>query len=221
MATCKIYRFAAGEAADHEVDASSFGVRAPRRVQREAVLMYKANQRAGTHDTLDRSEVSFTKRKPWKQKHTGRARSGKKSSPIWRGGGVAHGPHPRDYSYGVPRKALRAATRAAVAGKFLDGEVAFIDALELDAPSTSRMASILRALGVDRSFLLVLPERDESVYKSARNIAGARILPACEVNAYEVLRRRHLVLVGDALERLLERLGPAQPAGADAGEEPR
>jgi large subunit ribosomal protein L4 len=214
MATCKIYRFGTGDAADHEVDASAFGVRSPRRVQREAVLMYQANLRAGTHDTLDRSEVNYTKKKPWKQKGTGRARSGKKSSPIWRGGGVAHGPHPRDYRYDVPRKALRAATRAAIAGKFIDGEVACIDELKLEAPSTKTIVAAMKALGVDRSFLIVTPETDSVAWRSVRNIQGGRILPAAEVNAYEVLKHRHLVLVGDALDRLLARLGPAQPEEA-------
>ena len=153
MADCNVYRFADGSVTSQGVDTSAFGSRAPRKVLREAVLMYQANRRAGTHATLDRSDITGSIKKPWKQKHTGRARAGRKSSPIWRSGGVAHGPHPRDYSYGVPRKALRAATRSAVAGKFLDGEVAFIDAISLEAPSTKTMAKLLAALGVDRTFL--------------------------------------------------------------------
>ncbi len=214
MTTCKQYRFSTGEVGEIDVDSSAFGTRAPLRVQREAVLMYLANKRAGTHDTLDRSEVAATKRKPWKQKHTGRARAGKKSSPIWKGGGVAHGPHPRDYRYDVPRKALRVAARAAVAGKFNDGQVAFIDAVDLEAPSTKRMIAAARALGADRTFLVVVPERNENAWKSVRNIAGGHMLPACDVNAYEVLRHRELIFVGDALDKLAARLGKAQPAAA-------
>lgn len=212
MTQCKFYSFADGAVVDRDIDATSFGTRSPRRVQREAVLMYQANLRAGTHDTLNRADVTATKHKPWKQKGTGRARSGRKSSPIWRGGGVAHGPHPRDYSYGVPRKALRAATRAAVCGKFLDNEVAAIDTLTFEEPSTKKMAAVLAALGVQGSFLIVVPEYDEMAWKSVRNISGGRMMTAADVNAYEVLKHRTLILVGDALERVAERVGPAAPA---------
>lgn len=216
MPQCKHLRFASASVEDRDVDASTFGSRAPRRLLREAVLMYQCNQRAGTHDTLNRADVTAHKKKPWRQKGTGRARPGRKSSPIWRGGGVAHGPHPRDYSYGMPRKALRAATRAAVCGKFLDGEVATIDAFDLQEPSTKKMAAALAALGMQGSFLLVVPEHDEAAWKSVRNIAGARMMTADDVNAYEVLKHRNLIFVGDALERVAERVGPAAPAAVEA-----
>ena len=211
MSQCKFYRFADSAVEDRDLDATSFGARAPRRILREAVLMYQANLRAGTHDTLNRADVRANKRKPWKQKGTGRARAGRKSSPIWRGGGVAHGPHPRDYSYGMPRKALRAATRAAICGKFLDDEVAAIDALQFEEPSTKKMAAVLAALGVQGSFLLVVPEYDEMAWKSVRNIAGGRMMTAADVNAYEVLKHRTLIFVGSALELVSERVGPAGP----------
>jgi len=213
MADCNVYRFSDGSVASQGVDTSAFGSRSPRRVLREAVLMYQANQRAGTHAALDRSDVTGSIKKPWKQKHTGRARAGRKSSPIWRSGGVAHGPHPRDYSYGVPRKALRAATRSAVAGKFLDGAVVFVDALALEEPSTRTMAKLLSALGVRGAFLLVLPEPNDFAWKSVRNIPGARMMTADDVNAYAVLRSRTVIFVGDALDKLAGRVGFATPAG--------
>jgi len=217
MAELKCYRSGEGRVEPLEVDTEAFGRRSPRRVQREAVLMYQANQRAGTHDTLDRSEVAGSKRKPWKQKHTGRARAGSRRSPLWRGGGVIHGPHPRDYSYSMPRKALRVATRAALAGKFLDQEVVFVDRFAFDAPSTKRAASLLAALGVERTALVVLPERDEAAWKSFRNIPGCRVLPADDVNAYEVLRHRTVVLTPASFEALQRRLGTVGAPGA--GEE--
>ncbi len=220
MAEFKVYRFAEGTTGTMEVDTSAFGRRSPRRVQREAVLMYQANARAGTHDTLTRAEVNDSKRKPWNQKHTGRARAGFKGSPIWKGGGIIHGPHPRDYSYNVPRKALRAATRAALSGKLADGEVLFIDALAFERPATKRFAAMLKSLGLRGRTLLVLPERDENVWKSARNVPDVSVIPASDVNAYELLRHRNVLLTPRSLELLAERVGMRPAADDTAADEP-
>jgi large subunit ribosomal protein L4 len=212
MGDCKLFNSTDGSVGSVSVEDEVFGRRSPRRVQREAILMYQANQRAGTHDTLDRSEVRATKKKPWKQKGTGRARAGKKSSPVWRGGGVAHGPHPRDYSYALPRKMLRVAARAALAGKFNDDEVVFSDSLSFDAPSTKKGASMLASLGVDRTCLVVTAEHSDGTYKSLRNIPGVRVMPASDVNAHEVLRHRYLLLTQASFDALRGRL--AKPARA-------
>lgn len=206
MAMLKFLHAADGRVETRDVDVSVFGRRSPRRVQREAVLMYLANRRAGTHDTLTRAEVNATIRKPWKQKHTGRARAGRTSSPLWRGGGIIFGPHPRDYSYAVPRKALRAATRAALAGKFQAGEVAVVDVIGASRPNTRSMAKLLASVGADRTCLVVLPERDDNVWKSLRNIPGASCRTADEVNAYDVLSHRMLVVSEAALAQLRTRL---------------
>ncbi len=216
MGECKLYKAADASVGTVSIDVTAFGRRSPRRVQREAVLMYQANLRAGTHDTLDRSEVRATKKKPYKQKGTGRARAGKRSSPIWRGGGVAHGPHPRDYSYAVPRKALRVAARAAIAGKLRDGEVAFVDSLAFDAPSTKKAAAMLAALGIERTCLVVTAERNENAWKSLRNLPGVRVMPASDVNAYEVLRHRHLLLTQEAFGALRGRLAAAKTESSAA-----
>lgn len=217
MANFKHYRFADGQLGTLDVDVASFGARSPRRVQRDAVLMYLANQRAGTHDTKTRAEVNDSKIKPWKQKHTGRARAGFKGSPLWRGGGIIHGPHPRDYSYALPRKELRVATRAALAGKFKDGEVAFVDALDLGGkPSTSRVAAMIQSLGMRGKWLVVLPDSDETAWKSARNIEDVTVVRADDLNAYDVLAHRTVVFVGDALERVRTRVGPAAKERANA-----
>ena len=210
MADCKIYRFADGSTGTIAVDASSFGVRAPRRVQRGAVLMYQANRRAGTHDTLTRAEVNDSKIKPWKQKHTGRARAGFKGSPLWVGGGIIHGPHPRDYSYSLPRKELRVATRAALAAKFRDGEVALVDGFALEAPKTKRIAQIIESLEMRGRWLIVLPEQDENVWKSARNIEGVSVVRAADVNAYDLLKNRTVIFTPKSLELVRERIGPAR-----------
>jgi len=216
MGDCKLFNSADGSVGSVTVDADAFGRRSPRRVQREAILMYQANQRAGTHSTLRRADVRATKKKPWKQKSTGRARAGKASSPIWRGGGVAHGPHPRDYSYAVPRKALRVAARAAMAGKLHDDEVIFSDSLAFEAPNTKKGAAMLASLGIDRTCLVVTAEHSENTYKSMRNIPGVHVMPACDVNAHELLRHRNVLLTQAAFDALLGRIGaPAFNSGPD------
>jgi large subunit ribosomal protein L4 len=208
MAQVKYYRFSAGKVESQEVDAETFGRRSPRRVQREAVLMYRANARAGTHDTLRRSEVNGSIRKPWKQKHTGRARAGRVTSPLWRGGGIIFGPHPRDYSYALPRKALRAATCAALAGKLQAGAVSFVDAIEVKSPRTKTMTAMLSALGAESTCLIVVPESDENVWKSARNIPGTTVKAAADVNAFDILSHRTVVITTRSFEMLKERVGP-------------
>lgn len=215
MMQMKYFRSADGKVDSIDIDEDVFGRRSPRRVQREAVIMYLANRRLGTHDTLTRAEVNATIRKPWKQKHTGRARAGRASSPLWRGGGVIFGPHPRDYSYAIPRKQLRVATRASLAGKLKDGEVIFVDALEFTAPKTRAMSKMFSALGIDRTCLVVVPERDENVWKSARNLPGASVRTADEVNAYDVLSHRTVLVTTKAFEMLKSRVGaPARKEGA-------
>lgn len=210
MATLKIYRFSDSKVGSTDVDVTALGTRSPRRVQREAVLMYQANRRAGTHDTLTRAEVNDSKIKPWKQKHTGRARAGFKGSPLWPGGGIIHGPHPRDYGYAMPRKQLRAATRAALAGKFRDGEIAMVHGLEFDKPSTKRFASMIGAFGLRGPWLVVVPEQDENVWKSARNVEGVSLARAADVNAYDLLKNRTVIFTERALELVRERVGPAR-----------
>jgi large subunit ribosomal protein L4 len=210
MPSFKLYRFSDGGVGATDVDTASFGARSPRRILREAVLMYQANQRAGTHDTLTRAEVNDSKIKPWKQKHTGRARAGFKGSPLWKGGGIIHGPHPRDYSYARPRKELRAATRAALGGKLRDGEVAFVEALSFDAPKTSRMAAMIESLGMRGPWLLVVEGDDVNIMKSARNVAGLEVVRAADVNAYDLLRHRTILFTAASLELVRARVGDAR-----------
>jgi large subunit ribosomal protein L4 len=210
MASCKLYHMKDGKVGTTDVDVTSLGRRSPRRVMRDAVLMYEANQRAGTHDTLTRAEVNDSKIKPWKQKHTGRARAGFKGSPLWVGGGIIHGPHPRDYSYSLPRKELRVATRAALAAKFRDGEVALVDGFALEAPKTKRVAQIIESLEMRGRWLIVLPEQDENVWKSARNIEGVSVVRAADVNAYDLLKNRTVIFTPKSLELVRERIGPAR-----------
>src|SRR5262249_25714348 len=154
--------------------------------------------------------------KPWKQKHTGRARAGFKGSPLWKGGGIIHGPHPRDYSFALPRKELRVATRAALAGKFKDGEVAFVDRLSFERPQTRKVAAMIETLGFRGPWLLVLEEHDENTWKSARNVEGVSVVRASDVNAYDVLKNRTVIFAGDSLSKVKERVGDARRKTAHA-----
>lgn len=205
----QVYQFGDGKVGRREEDVALLGKRPHRRLLREAVVMYEANQRAGTHCTKTRSEVDYSNKKPWAQKHTGRARAGTRRSPLWRGGGIMHGPRPRDYSYGLPRKALRAAVRNALLGKFLDEEVAAMDGVSLDAPSTKKVAAALKAMKLDGSTLLVTAAPHDMLYRSARNIEGVAVRAAADVNAYDLLSHKNLVLVDGALVALVKAVGPA------------
>jgi large subunit ribosomal protein L4 len=207
MAEVKVY--SGGKVSAQEVDASLFGDKALVRTMKDAVVMYEANVRQGTAKTKTRAEVAGPNKKLWKQKHTGRARMGSKKVVHWRGGGTAFGPVPRDYSYQMPKKARRVALRNAVYTKFRDGEVCVADGWPTDAPSTKQAFSILEALGVTRSALVVTAERDTVVYKSLRNVPHVSVCPVGDLNAREVLLRRNMVLTPAAMDQIKERLGVA------------
>ncbi len=169
---------------------------------RYAIIMYEANRRHGTASTKTRGKISGGGKKPWAQKHTGRARAGSTRSPLWRGGGVIFGPHPRDYSYSIPRKAKKFAFYSAILDKFQDNEVVIIDKLEFDCPSTKRMDNFLKSVGIEDRCLSVIPYRDETIWKSSRNIYGLMVMVASDLNAYDVVRHKKLLIAKDALEAL-------------------
>ncbi|MEW6743027.1 MAG: 50S ribosomal protein L4 [Planctomycetota bacterium] len=198
-----------------EVDEAFFGRLVRKRLLREVVLRYEANLRQGTHSTKTRGEVAFSKRKPWRQKGTGRARAGKFSSPLWRKGGIVFGPRPRDYSRDMPRRALREALRSAILGKLHDGELAMVERIELEAPSTRSAVALLRKIDSADSAVVVLPEESEVLFKSLRNLPRVDVVVARELTALCLLLRRKAVFVGDALERVKERLG--EPSLSMAG----
>jgi large subunit ribosomal protein L4 len=177
---------------------------------RQAVRMYEANQRLGTHSTKTRGETNFSTRKPYKQKGTGNARRGDFNSPLLRKGGVIFGPRPRDYSHTLPRKALREALRSALSGKLRDGEVAMLAGAEFSKPSTKAAALALAGLGCDGTTCVVLPAPSETVWKSFRNIRGCKVVRAAELNAFDVLWARHVVFVDNAWDVVAERLPAAK-----------
>jgi large subunit ribosomal protein L4 len=185
------------------IDPADFGGSINRQLLHEVVLMHLANQRAGTHSTLRRGEVAGSTRKLFRQKGTGNARVGTRRTNKRKGGGTAKGPKPRDYEYHLPKQAVRAATRMALLSKFQDQEAVVIDELKLPAIKTKQMAAILRALKLDGASCLVTTAGvDPVVYRSARNIKGVQVSPAAQLNAYDLLRRKRLLLTRAALEQL-------------------
>ncbi len=208
MVEVKVY--SGGSVQSQQVDATAFGELIPKRTLKDAVVMYEANARAGTAKTKTRGEVKGPNRKLWKQKHTGRARMGTPKSPIWRGGGVAFGPVPRDFSYHMPKKARRAALRGAIASKVRDGEVCVADGWPEDKPSTKAAAAILKALELEnQSVLVVTAMQDKNLHLSLRNLPRVDVRPVADLNAYQVLLRRHMVVTPSALEVLQQQLAAA------------
>ena len=172
----------------------------------DAVVMYLANRRQGTHCTKTRAEVSGGGRKPWRQKGTGRARHGSIRSPIWRHGGIAHGPKPRDYYYRLPKKMLRNAFRQALASKIRDQEVRVVTDLKFEKPKTKEMVAVLTALGIERSCLICVAQGDENAYLSGRNIAKVDVVRWQDANTYDLLSHKYVLVSREALERLFERV---------------
>ena len=193
-----------GEKIDNlQLDDKKFGGPIRNKLLRDAVTMYEANKRQGTACTKTRGEVAGGGRKPWVQKHTGRARAGSIRSPLWKGGGVSFGPRPRDYSYAIPKKARKLALYTALSAKVRDNELVVIDNLNFDIPKTKQMVGILKALNIDNSgCLIVIPKANENVWKSARNIPSVKIMTSTELNAYEILRPKKVLLTKEALSSI-------------------
>src|SRR5713226_3358855 len=186
-----------------QVDAAEFGGKINKQLLHDVVLMFEANQRAGTHSTLRRGEVAGSTKKLFRQKGTGNARVGPRRTNKRKGGGTAKGPKPRDYEYHLPKKAVRAATRMAILSKFQDQEAVIVDELPFTQAKTKEMATVLKALKLQgASCLIGTAGMDDLLYKSARNIAGVKVLPASQFNAYTVLRQKRLLLTKAALEEL-------------------
>jgi large subunit ribosomal protein L4 len=171
----------------------------------QAFERQRANARLGTHKAKTRGEVSRTTKKWYRQKGTGHARHGSRSANLFVGGGVAHGPKPRDYSKKMPRKMHRAALRAALSVKAQEDQIVVVETLDLDAPKTKLMVSALEALGMDGSVLLLLPERDELVERSARNLPQVKILNANYLNIRDLLSYDKILMPRDALQ-VIERI---------------
>jgi len=201
----------------YNVEPTDFAPRINKQLLHDAVVMYQANERQGSHQTKSRGMVAGSTKKMYRQKGTGNARAGSKRSGIRRGGGHIFAKTNRDYGHRMPRKALQQATRMALAAKVRDDELVVIDDLSFDQPKTRDMVSVLQHIGCDGGSLLVTTAGyDRNVYRSARNIAGVCVAPAAEINALKVLSSRRLLVTKEALDGLV---ASAKAAHGDAAGE--
>jgi large subunit ribosomal protein L4 len=185
-----------------QVDEEKLGGKVHMKLLKQSVMMYQANLRQGTASSKSRSEVAGSNRKLFAQKHTGNARMGMNRTPSRRGGGKAFGPKPRDFGWQMPKKALRLATRSALLAKFKDGEIKVVESLAADEIKTKRTVELLHTLKLDGSCLLVTAAYNRNLLLSTRNIPGAGVAVAADLNAYEILKHRWLVIEKEALVRL-------------------
>ena len=176
------------------------------RVLSQAVAMYRTNLRAGTASTKTRGDVSGGGKKPWKQKHTGRARAGSIRSPLWRNGGSVFGPRPRDVSYRLPQAIRRKALLESLKGKLQDHEVVILDQLSAEAPKTKPFAGLARTFQVAGKSVIVLHEPTQALVKSLRNLEAFELRHAANLNAFDVLNARKVLVTKDAFERLEQRV---------------
>ena len=181
-----------------------FGIEPNTSVMHAAVVNYLANQRQGTQSTLTRSEVSGGGRKPWKQKGTGRARQGSKRAPQWTHGGIALGPKPRDYSYELPKKVKRLALKSAFSAKVADNNLIVVDNIAVEGYKTKAVAEMLSNLGADKKALIVMPEVDAKLIKSAANIPGVKTALVNTINVYDILNCDKFIVAKSALEKIEE-----------------
>lgn len=182
-----------------------FGLPVRKDILHASVVNYLANQRQGTHSTKTKGLVSGGGKKPWKQKHTGRARAGSIRSPLWRGGGTIFGPQPRDYSYRLPKNLKRRAVGEAFSAKVSDGAMTIVDAIAMEKPRTKEMVKILTNLGLEgKSVLIVLPEKDENILLSSRNIPGVKVSRVADLNPYELLTYETILITKGALDKVPE-----------------
>jgi large subunit ribosomal protein L4 len=173
----------------------------------QALMRQLANARQGTHKTKSRGEVNRTKSKWYRQKGTGRARHGSRNANLFVGGGVAHGPRPRKYTKKMPRKMRRAALRSALSAKAMENQIIVLDELEMEAPKTSEMVALLGSLGLGQRVLVLLPERNELVEKSVRNLPQAKVLRASYLNIRDLLGHDHVLVPLGALQVIESILG--------------
>jgi large subunit ribosomal protein L4 len=186
-----------------------FGVEVKKHVLWEVVKWQLACRRQGTHSTKTRGEVAYSGRKILPQKGTGNARHGDRGAPIFVGGGVAHGPKPRDYYYPLPKKVRKLALKMALSSKAQEKAISLVDQIPIgDVPKTKKAVEFLRAQGLEgKKVLVVLPEKDEVIYKSFRNLPYAKVLPVEGLNVYDILWADHLIITRPSLEKIYERLG--------------
>ena len=198
-----IYDKTGKEVGKYPIDTNAVAAKIVPQLLHDAVVMYQANLRQGSAKSKRRDEVAGSKKKMYRQKGTGNARAGHRRSGVRRGGGHIFAKHPQDYSFRMPRKSLQIALRMAVAAKITDSQITVIDGLSAEKPKTKDMAAVLKALKIDSTVLVAVESYNVNLYKSFRNIDGVRILPVNDLNAYEVLRPKKVLMTKDALDKFV------------------
>lgn len=185
-----------------ELPEDIFSVEVKKGLLHEVVRNHLANKRQGTAATKTRGNVRGGGAKPYRQKGTGRARMGSNRSPLKKGGGTVFGPHPRDYSYRMPKKAKWMALSSALAAKHADEEITIIDKLTVSEPKTKAVVDLLKGLGIKNSVLMIIPEKDENLELAARNIPGVAVSRVSELNVYSLLAHERLLIANDAIDKM-------------------
>ena len=205
MPTVDVFNLDSEVTGQLELSDAIFGVPVKSHVLHEVVIYQLAKRRAGTAKTKGRSEVRGGGKKPWRQKGTGRARAGTSRSPIWRGGGTIHGPQPRDYEMRIPKKVRRLALKMALSQKVLDESFKVIDPFKLDRIKTKDFVDLLDRFELGKT-LVVLPEPDEIIEKSARNVPNVKVLRSEGLNVYDLLDHHAVILSRECVSRIEEAL---------------
>ena len=204
MANIKVVNKAGEQVSEITLKDEIFAIEPNTSAMHIAVVNYLANQRQGTQSTLTRSEVSGGGKKPWRQKGTGRARQGSTRAPQWYHGGVALGPKPRSYRFTINKKVRRLAMKSALSAKLAADEIIVLDSFALDSIKTKEVAKTLTAVEAGKKALIVLPEKNDIIYKSARNIAGVKVALVSTLNVYDMLNCNKLVILKDAVDKIQE-----------------
>ena len=204
MPNCSVFDSKGKKVSDLELAESVFGIEPNTSAMHLCVVNYLANQRQGTQSTKTRSEVSGGGKKPWRQKGTGRARQGSTRAPQWTHGGIAHGPKPREYGFSINKKVKRLAMKSALSSKVAAEEMVVLESLALDAIKTKDVVSVLSALETGKKVLLVLPEKNDVIYRSARNIAGVKVALVSTLNVYDILNSDTMIVLKDAVAKIEE-----------------
>lgn len=205
MAVCDVFNTQSEKVGEVELNDALFGVEVNTGILHEVVCMQRANQRSGNACTKTRGEVSGGGAKPWRQKGTGRARAGSRTSPVWRGGGTVFGPKPRDYSYALPKKVRRLALKMALSARNQEGNLVVIDDFTLPAIKTRDFIKVMTNFNFDNC-LIVTGEVDDQIGLSSRNAVGYKVLPVAGLNVMDILKHSKLMLVQSSLAKLEERL---------------
>ena len=204
MPTIDVYNVEGKKVSTVDLKEEIFGIEPNEAIVHSVLINFLANQRQGTQSTKTRSEVSGGGRKPWRQKGTGRARQGSIRAPQWIKGGIALGPKPRSYYYTVNKKERQLAVKSVLSSKVLENELVVVDSLDMKEIKTKEMVKVLNNLKVEGKTLMLLPEKNENVQKSARNIEGVKTTLVNTINVYDLLKYKNLVITLDTVKKLEE-----------------